>query len=326
MKQISIVTPVHNEEQFINGLLESIEKVQYPKENYEIIVISDGSTDHTVEVVKQHSQVRLIELPEKTGRYQARKKGAEAACFPHILFVDARVFVDPLILSALNRIDARAVNPYSLGREKPNHFEVFYGAIRKLVFYRFYQSYGEPVSITKENFDTMPKGMTAFYVEKDILFRAYEALASEDMGKVASDDTKLIRAIIDHVPVLLHPDVKILSFARTSFIKSILHLDERAPRFVDYYFNPALSKFWLVIVFPLLVLFAILAALIFIPVSGWVKLAGLVGLDLVLTALLARSFRDFLIISYMLPLCTAVFYNGVIRGIFIKVSKLLQKK
>lgn len=326
MKQFSIVIPVYNEDQFIDELLVSIENASYPKDQYEIIVVSDASTDRTAEVVRNHPQVRLIELPKNVGRYQARKTGAEAARYPYILFVDARVMVDPNIFAALDQIEARAVNAYSLGRKKINHFETFYHAIRRLAFWKFYRTYGKPVFITEENFDSMPKGTTAFFVEKAILFQAYGDLSGDDMGRNSSDDTKLIRAIVNHTPVLLHPDVKITSIARTSFVKSIHHLYVRGTLFVDYYFNPDLGKFWLVIVLPLLASFFVLAGLFFVPIPGLWKLAMLVSLDVLFAILLARSFRELWIIAYMLPLCALVFYLGVIRGIFIKGYKVIRGK
>ena len=57
MKKISIVIPVYNEEFFISGLLESISQIHYPPEAFEVIVVSDGSTDGTVSAVKKYPSV-----------------------------------------------------------------------------------------------------------------------------------------------------------------------------------------------------------------------------------------------------------------------------
>ena len=131
MKSISIVIPVYNEERFIGRLLESIHATGYPHTHYEVIVVSDGSTDHTAGIVAGFGDVKLIELPHNQGRYQARKTGAEAARHPYILFIDARSVVDPGILAALDPLEEKVVNGHSLGRPDPNPFEVFYGAIRQ---------------------------------------------------------------------------------------------------------------------------------------------------------------------------------------------------
>ncbi len=49
------------------------------------------------------------------------------------------------------------------------------------------------------------------------------------------------------------------------------------------------------------------------------KLAAIIGLDLVIALILARSFREFYIILTMLPLCVGTFYVGVVRGIILKL-------
>ena len=142
------------------------------------------------------------------------------------------------------------------------------------------------------------------------------------MGKGSSDDTKLIRAIVQHSPAIIHPDVKITGLYRKSFWESVKHLAlYRGSTFVDYYFNPSLRNFWIVIIFPLLALLGITVGLIFFPASGMIKLLFLIALDLIATLLLARTFREFYIIIFMLPLCVTVFYIGIVRGIFLKYKK-----
>jgi glycosyltransferase involved in cell wall biosynthesis len=319
MKSISIVIPVYNEEGFIGGLLESIRHTGYPADHYEVIVVSDGSTDRTVGIVRSFPEVRLIELPRNEGRYLARQSGAQAARHPYILFIDARSVVDPGILAALDPLPEKVVNGHSLGAENPNAFEVFYGAIRRLVFGRFYRQAKQPIPLTLENFDQMPKGTGVLCVEKELLFAVYGDLSGRLMGKETSDDTALLRALISRSPGVIHPGVKIINYARPDFNKSLAHLFQRGPKFVDYYLNPRQRNFWLVIVLPLLGWAAILAMLAFAPISAGAKAAFLLGADLFLTALLARSPAEFATILVMLPLCAAVFYVGILYGIWLKI-------
>ncbi len=55
------------------------------------------------------------------------------------------------------------------------------------------------------------------FVQKDILFQAFKELSHLEMGKFP-DDTKLLRTIVEHTPIALHPDVKIIYFYRKSFM------------------------------------------------------------------------------------------------------------
>jgi len=321
MKQISIVIPAYNEEKFIGKTIESIQSIHYPRDHFEIIVVSDGSTDQTNEIIKKIQGVRLIELPENVGRVKCRQKGAETALYPNILFIDSHAVVDPEILTILNRLDAEVVSGYILGTEKITPFETFYLSIRKIIFFKFYRNYNIPFYLTPDNFDSMPKGTTALYVTKERLFDAYAELSQANIDKYTSDDIKLLRAIVKQVPILVHPAVKITYYARTSFRASIKHLFERGPKFVDYYLDPSKRYFWLVIIFPLFVIFSTIAAMLLLPLLLPIKILTLVCMDVILTLLLARSLREFFTIFYMLPLCAAVFYAGVIMGIFVKLLR-----
>lgn len=320
MKQFSIVIPVFNEEKYIGNTLKSVQSIHYPKDHFEVVVASDGSTDRSVEIVKQFPDVRLVALAENMGRYISRQKGAEAARNPHILFIDARAEVDSEILNILNQLDDEVVSGYILSTEKITPFETFYLSIRRIVFRKFFKNYNKPFYLTPENFDTMPKGTTVLCVKKERLFEAYADLSDADMGRIASDDTKMLWTIVKNTPILVHPAVKITYIARTSFLASVRHLFERAPRFVDYYLDPTKRNFWLVIIIPLALMFFALAAFILTPLSLPIKISTMIGLDLLLTLVLARSVREFFVILYMLPLCSAIFYAGVLKGIYLKLK------
>lgn len=324
MRNFSIVIPVYNEETYIRGLLESIFQIAYPDDKYEVIVVNDASSDNTAQVVKEFPTVRLIDLKVNVGRYAARKIGSEAAVYPHILFIDSRAVVDANILTVLNTLEEKIVVGTVLSPERPGMFDAFYIAIRRIVFRKHIALARNPIRLTKDNFDVHQKGTTVLYVEKRTLFKAYETLASVEMGKNSSDDIRLINTIVQFTDALIHPDVKIVGLSRTSFRASFLHLMWRGRTFVDYYFHPAKRYFWLVIVLPLLALLSILLGLFLIPIAGITKLAALLGIDLVITLVLARTLREFVIIIFMLPICVSAFYIGVLQGIFIKTAKILK--
>ncbi|MCE5328732.1 glycosyltransferase [bacterium] len=48
---ISVIVPAYNEEKFIGACISSLEKQNFNKDDYEIIVIDNGSTDNTVQIV-----------------------------------------------------------------------------------------------------------------------------------------------------------------------------------------------------------------------------------------------------------------------------------
>ena len=326
MKQFSIVIPIFNEDKYIEALLRSIFKVDYPSDKFEVIVVNDASTDNTMEVINKYPAVNLINLKMNVGRYAARKIGAQEAKHSHILFIDSRAVVDSNILNVLNQLDEKIVVGTVLNVEKPGLFDTFYIAIRRIMFRRYYDLIQNPIRLTKDNFDSLPKGTTVLYVQKGIVFKAFEILNKIDIGKDSSDDIRLINTIIQFTDGLIHPDVKITGLSRRSFWISFLHLIWRGGTFADYYFDLKKRNFWLVIFIPLLIIPVLLATFFLAQIAGVIKVAALLGLDLALSIFLARTFREFRIIIFMLPICVSAFYTGIIRGIFHRCRRGIKAK
>ena len=67
----SILIPAHNEEKVIGKTIEAMMKLVYPKDKLQILVINDGSTDKTKEIIqsysKQDSRVELLDIPKGEG-------------------------------------------------------------------------------------------------------------------------------------------------------------------------------------------------------------------------------------------------------------------
>jgi glycosyltransferase involved in cell wall biosynthesis len=90
---ISIVIPTYNNEKYLPEAIESSLEQSY--KNIEIIVVDDGSTDNTRELVKQYgSKVRYI-YQENQGVSGARNTGIKNAAGNYLQFLDA----DDIILT-----------------------------------------------------------------------------------------------------------------------------------------------------------------------------------------------------------------------------------
>lgn len=55
---VSIFIPMHNEEKIINQKIENLYSIKYPPEKMEIIVVDDGSTDNSVNIVEDLLKIR----------------------------------------------------------------------------------------------------------------------------------------------------------------------------------------------------------------------------------------------------------------------------
>jgi cellulose synthase/poly-beta-1,6-N-acetylglucosamine synthase-like glycosyltransferase len=91
---VSVIIPAHNEEEVIGRKINNTLGVEYPRELLEILIVSDGSTDATNEIVCSYktSHVRLLPLP-RCGKAQALNQGAREAQGEILAFTDANTLL-----------------------------------------------------------------------------------------------------------------------------------------------------------------------------------------------------------------------------------------
>ncbi len=88
---VSIITPTYNHERFIGDCIQSVLNQTYP--NWEQIIIDDGSTDRTGEIVKQwirrDARIRYLKHSENKGPAAARNTGIKYSQGSIIALLDA---------------------------------------------------------------------------------------------------------------------------------------------------------------------------------------------------------------------------------------------
>jgi cellulose synthase/poly-beta-1,6-N-acetylglucosamine synthase-like glycosyltransferase len=99
---VSIVMAVHNGESMVRRKLEVLLALDYPRHLVEIIVISDGSTDGTENIVREFESagVKLLTRP-RGGKAAALNRGLEAAAGEILFFTDVRQPLEPRCLRHL---------------------------------------------------------------------------------------------------------------------------------------------------------------------------------------------------------------------------------
>lgn len=94
---VTILVPCFNEENTIVGTMESIFQLHYPKDKLQIIVINDGSTDKTAELLEPYTiyhNIRIIHK-ENGGKHTALNLGLKYCTTPIVGCLDADSFVMP---------------------------------------------------------------------------------------------------------------------------------------------------------------------------------------------------------------------------------------
>lgn len=84
---VSVIVCTYNGEKYIKDCLDALIKQDYPKDKYEIIVVDDGSTDRTNEIVSKYL-VKVIKHEKNLGICSARNTGLRNANGTVVAYTD----------------------------------------------------------------------------------------------------------------------------------------------------------------------------------------------------------------------------------------------
>ena len=100
--EISIIIPAYNAEKYIERTLRSCLSQSFADDNYEIIVIDDGSSDSTSRICSYYKEdIRYIQLDQNKGLPSAINIGIHNARSRYIVRVDADDYVHEDLLKVL---------------------------------------------------------------------------------------------------------------------------------------------------------------------------------------------------------------------------------
>jgi dolichol-phosphate mannosyltransferase len=109
---ISVVVPIHNEAANITVLVREICTVLNDRHNYEVILVDDGSSDQTPELLRQlprkYPQLRSIRHLDRCGQSTALLTGIKYAANPLIITLDGDGQNDPADMDKLLRLYKQA--------------------------------------------------------------------------------------------------------------------------------------------------------------------------------------------------------------------------
>lgn len=105
---VSMIVPVHNEARVLPAKLDNLAALDFPPDRLQVIFVSDGSTDDTLELLRGAVsrlpfRLSVVEVPERAGKAHALNTGLEAADGQLIVFTDASILLEPDAVSALLR-------------------------------------------------------------------------------------------------------------------------------------------------------------------------------------------------------------------------------
>lgn len=147
MPLFSVVIASFNRAQLVKSTLDSVRTQEF--KDYEVIVVDDGSTDKTLEVLRSYPEVKILTQNNK-GPGQARNYGVSRSSGKYIAFLDSDDLWFPWTLSSFAEAIAKHNEPDLLsGRlqefvEVPNLERAHREPLRVHAFEDYYASSGNP--------------------------------------------------------------------------------------------------------------------------------------------------------------------------------------
>ena len=105
---LSIIVPLYNEEKTLLDILNNLYKLKDHQENIQIIVVNDGSTDRSQEILDENKNLYddVIVNLTNNGKGNAVRKGLEVSRGEYVTFQDADLEYDPMdFLKFINLIN-----------------------------------------------------------------------------------------------------------------------------------------------------------------------------------------------------------------------------
>ena len=107
-KRFCVIIPAHNEERVVGPLVDSLMAQQYPRHLFDVHVIADNCTDHTVQVARRHGAIAHIRRDtEKLGKgfgveWMLQRLWGMGASYDAVVMFDADNLVAPDFLRIMN--------------------------------------------------------------------------------------------------------------------------------------------------------------------------------------------------------------------------------
>ncbi len=105
---VSLLIPAYNEARVMARKIENSLALDYPADRIEIVVVSDGSSDETVEIARARGGVRVLALPKNRGKVAALNAAVPQLGGQVIVFSDASAMLAP---DALRRLTENFADP-----------------------------------------------------------------------------------------------------------------------------------------------------------------------------------------------------------------------
>ena len=94
LPEVTLMICAYNEEDVIREKMENIRQLSYPKNKLCVMWVTDGSDDHSNELLSAYPEVRLVYTPERKGKAAAMQHGLRENQAEYVVFTDANTMLN----------------------------------------------------------------------------------------------------------------------------------------------------------------------------------------------------------------------------------------
>jgi glycosyltransferase involved in cell wall biosynthesis len=302
--KFSVIICVYNGEDTLFRCLDAVKAIDYPAEDYEIVLVDNGSTDRTFRIAANYD-IRLVGTRKNVRFSEAMKTGVGYSKYDNFLFVDQRTVVKKNILNELKSINySPAISgELNIDKYRSNHDTFLYLINSKLYNPHFPQkNFGKELWITKKNYSKVHKNKAVLFIYRDHFIKLFEKGFDYNNG---SDD--LFRKIVfeEKGKILSHTGIEV-DYISDLRVKTNRQIVENGFRWA----KKGLSKFNLLSFLYYMIHVSILVIIALYPAKS---LGILALIYLVFLIYLSKNRKDFWIVLRVAPGAILRFYSGTIK-------------
>ena len=108
LPEVTLFITAYNEEQVVDKKMQNCHELNYPKDKLRIMWVTDGSNDHTNELLTRYDDVKVYYHEARKGKTAAMNHGIRHVKTPFVIFTDANTLLNP---DAVMEMIKRFANP-----------------------------------------------------------------------------------------------------------------------------------------------------------------------------------------------------------------------
>ncbi len=91
---VTLVVPCYNEAAVLDEKVQNCLELDYPKAKLQLVFITDGSTDDSVDVLRRHGRVTVLHSSRRGGKTAAENRAMQNINTPFVVFSDANTLLN----------------------------------------------------------------------------------------------------------------------------------------------------------------------------------------------------------------------------------------